>query len=157
MWCAREHRFGQLTCMNLYLLVFVFHYSGENHGFGNERRLWWRWVGRCHVCTKRTGMPEGIFCANFGQPVYGRPPCHHTWCAHCYCESHLIPFSAFRAKGSDDQELELNETERMRYKTARPGDTVMCPFECDFCEFYKLDHRAPDSSRDRDNRIMALI
>lgn len=107
---------------------------------GNERRLWWLWVGRCHVCTKKIRMLEGIFCTNFGQSAYGRPPCRHSWCTRCYCESPLIHFPAFRAKGSNNQELDLNETEQMQYKMARPGNGLMCLFKCNFYEFHKLDH-----------------
>lgn len=102
-------------------------------------------------------MPDGIFCANFGQPGKGRPECHGAWCAPCYREDPLIPFSVFRAKGADGEDLEIRGEDQDRYRTARPGDILMCPFECDSCHFYKLNHRTEDPHQDGDRRIMALI
>jgi hypothetical protein len=40
---------------------------------------------------------------------------------------------------------------------ARPGDHLMCPLECDICQFWKLTHQAPDSRWPADARAMELI
>ena len=102
-------------------------------------------------------MPEGIFCSNFGQPVTGLRQCRGGWCATCYRESTLIPFSVYRARGADGEELNLPDEEENRHKTARPGDTLICPFECDFCQFVKLCHHLPRVGTERDLRILAFI
>jgi hypothetical protein len=33
----------------------------------------------------------------------------------------------------------------------------MCPFECDFCQFWNLEHRWPSLADKRDAMIMAYI
>ena len=40
---------------------------------------------------------------------------------------------------------------------ARPGDHLMCPFECDACQFLKLVGRTPDVGSDLDARRLAFI
>ena len=41
--------------------------------------------------------------------------------------------------------------------TARPGDHLLCPFECDTCQFLKIFNRAPKVNKDHDTRVMAFI
>jgi hypothetical protein len=48
------------------------------------------------------------------------------------------------------------EGEADRYLTARPGDSLMCPFECDSCLFWKLKKRSPAPSA-TDERLLSLI
>jgi hypothetical protein len=47
--------------------------------------------------------------------------------------------------------------EEKNFLEARPGDHLMCPFECDICQFWKLRHQAPDNRRPADARAMELI
>jgi hypothetical protein len=48
---------------------------------------------------------------------------------------------------SDDQE---------RFKLARDGDHLMCPFQCDGCHFQNLKKRAPGAS-DTDGVLLLCI
>jgi len=66
-------------------------------------------------------------------------------------------FSVYRALDDDGEELEASEEDSMRFRAARPGDVLLCPFECDHCQFHKLAHREPDINRDRDVRLLAYI
>jgi hypothetical protein len=50
------------------------------------------------------------------------------------------------------------KTDVGRFTSARNGDNLMVPFECDFCVFGKLfDHTPPDKSNEKDRFAMACI
>jgi hypothetical protein len=44
-----------------------------------------------------------------------------------------------------------------RFTSARNGDNLMVPFECDFCVFGKLFDRAPDMANNKDGFAMGCI
>lgn len=37
----------------------------------------------------------------------------------------------------------MDEGDESRHKCARPGDSLICPFECDDCCFFRLEHYWP--------------
>ena len=41
--------------------------------------------------------------------------------------------------------------------TARAGDSLMCPFECDECIFWKLKKRSSDGNDPGDHRLLGFI
>ena len=43
----------------------------------------------------------------------------------------------------DDPELEVGKEEKERYRTARDGDHLLAPFECDLCSFRNVQKRDP--------------
>ena len=47
--------------------------------------------------------------------------------------------------------------EENEYQTARNGDHLMAPFECDFCIFRKFKHREPMRDNNQDTLLLALI
>ena len=49
------------------------------------------------------------------------------------------------------------EGEADRYLTARPGDSLMCPFECDECLFWKLKKRSSREGDPADHRLLGFI
>jgi hypothetical protein len=108
------------------------------------------------VCTRKTTSWEGIFCANFGQPVPGRPVCQRGWCARCYAHKPGTASLVFRAKDANGAEM-IVAGEESHYLEARPADHLVCPFECDACQFWKLKFREPQTGDRADDRVMALI
>ena len=125
-------------------------------GLGEQFRSWWLWEGCCQLCTTRITYQQGIFCANFGEDVSGQPVCRKAWCAGCYAAPTNFRFSVFRIKGPDGEDM-VPEGEERRYLTARPGDHLMCPFECDFCQFFKLVGRQPNMNLPNDIRRLGFI
>jgi hypothetical protein len=51
-------------------------------------------------------------------------------------------FLVFGAKDADGNDMMVNREERYFLK-ARPGDHLVCPFECDGYQFWKLKFREP--------------
>jgi len=51
----------------------------------------------------------------------------------------------------------MSEKEKRRCLEARPGDTLMCPFECDDCQFWKLRKTNPRPNHPSDERLLAFI
>jgi hypothetical protein len=90
---------------------------------------------RCQRCTTLTRQMEGIFCANFGQPVLGLPLCHRAWCAACYRQR---PGTSFLVYHGSDPETAPSLSEEKFYLQARAGDSTFCPFECDEHVFFRL-------------------
>ena len=56
----------------------------------------------------------------------------------------------------DNNEL-LDDDNPMRFKEARDGDHLMCPFQCDLCQFRNLRGRNPFSARNADNLTLLCI
>ena len=58
----------------------------------------------------------------------------------------------------DDEGNPLVETgSEEDFLKARNGDSLICPFECDYCGFERLTARSPDLSLDQDKTLMMCI
>jgi hypothetical protein len=47
--------------------------------------------------------------------------------------------------------------EEKDFSEARPGDHLFCPFECDYCAFFRLRGALPIEGREDDERLLAYI
>jgi hypothetical protein len=63
----------------------------------------------------------------------------------------------WRAKDPVTGEEIIEEGDQRRYVEARLGDSLICPFECDDCVFYRLHHRWPTWEAPNDKYIGAFI
>lgn len=57
----------------------------------------------------------------------------------------------------DDPELELGREEQDRYRTARDGDHLVAPFECELCGFRSIQGRDPVSTSPQDGLLLGTI
>ena len=65
-------------------------------------------------------------------------------------------FFVYRVK--DDDGVELRAVgEECEYMEARPGDHLLCPFECDFCTFFRLRGVFPSVEKRDDVTLMTYI
>ena len=92
--------------------------------------------------------------------------CQKLWCGKCYT---CAPTPNFHIAGESQSEIEEEDEDRMqsgwtskkvdagRFRTARNGDDLLVPFECDFCIFGKLYHYKPDVRNPEDVYSMACI
>ena len=84
------------------------------------------------------------------------------WCGCCYT-SRNEPTFHIRSKPLDKDkdvrfECTWNETwDETEYKTARDGDHLLTPFECERCIFLKLKGRVPVEGSDKDKLLFACI
>jgi hypothetical protein len=130
------------------------------------RRYTQCWEGNCAKCSKKRQWMQAIFCANFGYAVSTSQICQNLWCGSCYTSSSTPDF--FMAAGgqliaeADDEDRILSgwtprRSDVGRFTSARNGDNLMVPFECDFCVFGKLFDRAIDMANDNDGFAMGCI
>lgn len=94
------------------------------------------------------------------------PSMPSTWCGSCYSSDDSDGF--FIATG-DTPRSGINDEDRLmsgwvprkvdagRFTVARDGDDLMVSFECDFCIFWKLYNRSPDTGDERDQFVMRCI
>jgi hypothetical protein len=125
-------------------------------GIGSESLLWYRSEARCLRCTRRVTHHQGIFCANFGQQAPGLLPCQNVWCATCFKILPGADFLIYRPSDDTGEELCAPGEER-DFLEARPGDHLFCPFECDYCAFYRLRGHLPLDSDPIDQRLLVYI
>jgi hypothetical protein len=147
---------GINQCTNQSSLAFVFHYSDASPGSGNSQSVWWKRVGRCRACTRQVTLKQGIFCDNYGALVDGLGVCQMSWCATCYRATPGEGFSVFRNSDEDGEEL-LEPDDDEVFMVARPGDTLLCPFECDQCAHFKLTGRLAVRRNAADDRILKFV
>ena len=124
-----------------------------NRGIGRKSRSWYRWETRCQRCTALLTQREGICCANFGKPGNGLPECERAWCASCYRQRSGTNYSVYTVSTSGEFDMPAPQEED-DFLVARAGDNLFCPFECDYCTFYRLTQRTPNLSTPRDLELM---
>jgi hypothetical protein len=142
--------------MNHSPLAFIFHFSDINLGIGSESLLWYRSAARCQRCTKKVTQVQGIFCANFGGQAPGLPPCQKAWCAPCYKILPGADFLIYRPIDDDGEQLCAQGEER-DFLEAREGDHLVCPFECDYCAFFRLRGHSPFRDDNTDQLLLTYI
>jgi hypothetical protein len=137
--------------IGLFFLYFV-----SAHGIGSASSSWYLLASRCQRCTRRVTHWQGTFCANFGSPVLGLPECQNAWCVTCYS---ILPGDGFLIyhetnEGGSDMTASGEESD---YLSARPGDHLFCPFECDVCTFFRLKRRHADPNSRTDALLQIYI
>jgi hypothetical protein len=96
----------------------------------------------CIGCGAPIGFLKGIVCANFSavrSPMI--PICYGAWHAGCYEQKEEDRFPVLRAKDLDDsimEDVDLLDDDPHRFRRARAGDHMMCPFQCDECHFMNI-------------------
>ena len=106
-------------------------------------------------------IPEfcGVICANFGiRRVADLPVCKGAWCAGCFKQDERDAFPVLSASDLDDfiEDEELVEEEPNRFKTARDGDHLLTPFQCDCCHFVNIHMKLPSSSKKDQNLLLHI-
>jgi hypothetical protein len=99
---------------------------------------------------------SGVFCANFSFGRGGWSPCRKTWCGVCFDVPVSSPFPIRRPVDDEgfDQTIEGDED---RFKCARNGDHLLCPFQCDLCHFRNIQRRDPVPGLTKDKLLLQCI
>ncbi len=111
---------------------------------------------------------DGIFCANFVPSAGEQGQCRRMWCGECYISNPEFDFhiheleSKAAINGNDGGDLLENpwreaEIDNNPLRSARDGDHLMAPFECDDCVFLKLRKCRPNLAYSRDRLLLACI
>ena len=81
-----------------------------------------------------------------------------SWHTNCYKKrkGDLFPVGKLHSDDLSDDELE-DEEEMGRYVNARAGDHLMCPFQCNLCQFRNVTKRDPGTEMVRDHDILIAI
>jgi hypothetical protein len=72
--------------------------------------------------------------------------CDGAWHGVCYKQQAKDHFPVLQSTDLDEcllgpDALEIDDPDR--FKCARDGDHLMCPFQCDHCHFYNIQNRRP--------------
>jgi hypothetical protein len=130
--------------MNLYSSAYIFLFYDAAHGIDVESRFWWLSQGRCLRCSRLIKRLDGIFCANFGCQPFGSRTCLACWCPTCYRMDTIVNFLVWRKRDPISGLEVVDEGDKMRHRVvARPGDSLIAPFECDNCAFFRLEYHWP--------------
>ena len=87
----------------------------------------------CRLCQKHVTYKSGIICANYGHARGFSQPCRGAWCADCFTPHALDCFEVAVPRDFNGASLAEVEDE-ICYQKARPGDHVVCPFQCPNCQ-----------------------
>jgi len=85
----------------------------------------------------------GIFCANLAAKRGIWPPCRRAWHGGCYCATDNGEFPVARPQDEEGEIMVIGEEEELRFMTARNGDNLVTPFQCDHCHFINIMGREP--------------
>jgi hypothetical protein len=72
--------------------------------------------------------------------------CRGAWHGLCYKQDPRDRFPVLQACDLEESLLgpdELEEDDPNRFKAARDGDHLMCPFQCNDCHFLNIQKRRP--------------
>lgn len=113
----------------------------------------------CQECRVPISPLNGIVCANFGLTRNIGRVCRAAWHGLCYKQDTKDRFLVLQACGLEESLLgpeELEEEDPNRFRMARDGDHLMCPFQCDECHFYNIQKRRP-GARPQDSVLLMCI
>ena len=83
-------------------------------------------------------------------------PCLGCYCAACYKASDEIKFHIHKPK--DDEGLVWKRRkDDLAFLTARNGDNIYTPFQCDLCWFRNIMQRLPYANSQADKRLLVYI
>jgi hypothetical protein len=110
-------------------------------------------------CNNAIPMGHGIFCANFSSTRGRWSQCRGAWCAKCYVPATLDKFPVkmlveevgtvvIRGRLPSDKD---------KFLTARNGNHMLCPFQCDSCHFRNLKDRDPLRDDCTDQNLLTAI
>ena len=77
-----------------------------------------------------------------------------AWHGSCYKlrKGDVFPIAKLEElEGVNDPDTEL------RFKQARNGDNLMCPFQCDLCHFRNIQFRDPEGGKRQDRNLLVAI
>ena len=109
---------------------------------------------KCLECKKPVTNWSGIVCGNFSYKRKQFAPCQMAWHGSCYKlrQGDSYPIAALQ----DSEELD-DPKEQNKFKSARAGDHLMCPFQCDLCHFRNIHKRDPVRGIGKDARLLMAI
>ncbi|KAL7558571.1 hypothetical protein ACA910_013097 [Epithemia clementina (nom. ined.)] len=113
-------------------------------------------------------MDRRIFCANYGCWRNDFRQCQEMWCPKCYSYQGSPKFPVavheVQSKRDGDDDRLVNDEWKKRSKdrsndfmSARKGDHIFVPFECDKCIFEKLPGNEADDHKQSDVLLKACI
>ena len=149
-------KLGVLTCLNLYSSLSFSRLSIANRGSSKEPQQFWNWEGRCSKCLKITRAPKAIFCGNFGISREGFTACNQSWCPECYEYEGKLQFHR-KLPENDEGAKWKKRKESNRFNHARPGDSVLAPFQCDDCCYRNLFLKDVNRNSPGDQLMLDLI
>lgn len=100
---------------------------------------------------------DGILCANFGYQPFGLETCLECWCPTCYRSPTIVDFWVWRRRDPVTGQEVVDEGDERRYQEARPGDAMICPFECDACAFQRLEGCRPSWKAPHEKHLGAFL
>ncbi len=95
-----------------------------------------------------------IFCGNFSSRRGSFNACYSAWCARCYQDDGEVKFP--RVIPMDEEGVAMPCKEDSLFLSARAGDTLMTPFQCELCHFRNIKKRNPEMKNDRDRRALLM-
>ena len=109
------------------------------------------------MCSKwHASTFKALFCSNF---VFKRgiwEACRTCYCAKCYQADPNVHFHI--NKPEDDEGIVWKrKTDDDIFITARNGDNLITPFQCDQCWFRNLQKRSPNPKSQADTLLLAFI
>ena len=138
-------------------MVLFFLFSLTGLGASAEPLSWIGWRANCQVCHRLITPGDGIFCANFSSVRGSCPLCLRAWCGRCYTPLDTHDFPIAHPVDEDGEPLPLLGADAERFCRARDGDSLLTPFQCDWCHFFNLVHRPADHSLAQDWRLLKCI
>ena len=103
---------------------------------------------------------SGIICANFGCREFNGQLCQSAWHGNCYVQGELDKFPILTLADLEDSIIDdraMIDDDPKRFKTARNGDHLMVPFQCDTCHFVNIQRRFPTDGNAQDQLLLLAL
>jgi len=108
------------------------------------------------ICQRLLLDGVGLFCANYSHKRESLTPCRQAWCGSCYVAQDKNEFP-IALPMDEDGVVTQDPKELKRYISARNGDGLITPFQCDWCHFENLTGRRPSSIDGQDQFLLKSI
>ena len=116
----------------------------------------------CLKCGREVSFLSGIVCANFGHSRGSGRACKGAWHGNCYQQHPDDKFPVLSPTDLEDAILDPEdwgdkEEDPDRFRRARDGDYLLCPFQCDGCVFFNVKKYHPPDTPSRNARDELLM
>ncbi|KAL7556653.1 hypothetical protein ACA910_017592 [Epithemia clementina (nom. ined.)] len=116
----------------------------------------------CKSCRHPVQPLLGNICVNYGHTRGTTLRCDGRWPAKCYQQHKNDHFPVLKAAELDDALLDVDDPGELvndpkRFKESRPGNFLMCSFQCDCCAFYNVKMRYPSETSTKDQLLLNCI
>jgi hypothetical protein len=118
---------------------------------------WNIWRGACAGCHQLIFTGQGICCSNLSSMRGPWTACHSVWCGICYVLTKADRHPIKELVTEDGEDVVRHLKDQKKWRQGRNRENLICPFQCDLCQFRNIKQMDPWKNDLNDNNLLQGI